>query len=58
MLYPFLPQTANKIRQQLNLADIKEDDFDLEKEKQWGGLKEDHIVEKAEIIFPKFDNQK
>jgi len=57
-LYPFMPQTANKIRQQLNLTDIEEDDFDLEKEKQWGGLKEGHIIEKTEILFPKFDSQK
>lgn len=58
LLYPFLPQTANKIRQQLNLADIDENNFNLEKEKQWGGLLENHTISKPNILFPKFDNQK
>jgi len=57
LLYPFLPQTANKIRQQLNLADIKENDFDLEQAKQWGGLQEGHSIGKSSILFPKLDKK-
>lgn len=55
LLYPFLPQTANKIRQQLNLGDIDENNFDLEKEKQWGGLEESHDIGESVILFPKTD---
>ena len=58
LLYPFLPQTANQIRQQLNLANINENNFDLEKEKQWGGLPEDHSISQPSILFPKFDDKK
>lgn len=57
LLYPFLPQTANKIRQQLNLADINESNFDLEQEKQWGGLQKDHSISKPVILFPKLDKK-
>lgn len=55
LLYPFLPQTSNEIRQQLGLDNINEKDFDLEQEKQWGGLKERHNIGKPSILFPKID---
>ncbi|RLC37691.1 methionine--tRNA ligase [candidate division Kazan bacterium] len=53
MLYPFLPGTSDKIRQQLGLKPIDPDNFDLDKEKQWGGLKFGHKLGKSEILFPK-----
>jgi len=58
LLYPFLPQTANKIRQQLNLANVDESKFDLEQEKKWGGLPKNYSIGKSNILFPKFDGQK
>ncbi len=57
LFYPFLPQTANKIRQQLNLSNIDEDNFDLEQEKQWGGLEENHSIGKSVILFPKTETK-
>lgn len=53
MLYPFLPETSDKIRKQLGLEPINPDNFDLEKEKAWGGLQAGHKLGKSEILFPK-----
>jgi len=53
MLYPFLPETSDKIRKQLGLEPINPDNFDLDKEKQWGGLKLGHKLGQSEILFPK-----
>jgi len=53
MLYPFLPETSDKIRKQLGLKPIDPDNFDFAKEKQWGGLKPGHKLGKSAILFPK-----
>lgn len=52
-LYPFLPETSDKIRKQLGLKPIDPENFDFEKEKQWGGLKSSHKLGRSEILFPK-----
>jgi methionyl-tRNA synthetase len=52
-LYPFLPTTSDRIRQQLGLEPIDPDNFDFGKETQWGGLKEGHRLGTSEILFPK-----
>ncbi len=57
LLYPFLPQTSNKIRYQLGLDDINEKSFNLEEEREWGGLKEGNDIGKPSILFPKIDTK-
>jgi methionyl-tRNA synthetase len=51
LLFPFLPQTANKIYLQLGL-DTKPDSFSKAK---WGGLQEGHLIGKPEPLFPRKD---
>ncbi len=53
MLYPFLPRTSDKIRKQLGLEPIDENNFNLALETKWGGLKPGHKLGKSEILFPK-----
>ncbi len=52
-LYPFLPNTSDRIRQQLGLSPIDQNNFDFSKETEWGGLKEGHKLGQSEILFPK-----
>lgn len=52
-LYPFLPETSDRIRQQLGLEPINPDTFNFKKETQWGGLPEGHKLGQSEILFPK-----
>lgn len=52
-VYPFLPETSDKIRKQLGLEPIDTDNFDFKSEKEWGGLKAGHKLGKSEILFPK-----
>ncbi len=52
-LYPFLPNTSDRIRQQLGLPPIEQNNFDFSKETEWGGLKEGHKLGEPEILFPK-----
>ena len=52
-LYPFLPETSDRIRRQLGLAPIDPDNFDLSTETQWGGLPAGHQLGQSEILFPK-----
>ncbi len=57
MLYPFLPETSDRIRKQLGLGPIDPDNFDFEKEIQWGGLPEGHKLGQSEILFPKQEDK-
>ena len=52
-LYPFLPTTSDRIRQQLGLEPINPDNFDFAEETQWGGLPAGHKLGQSEILFPK-----
>ncbi|MFA5010221.1 MAG: methionine--tRNA ligase [Patescibacteria group bacterium] len=52
-LYPFLPTTSDRIREQLGLKPIDPDNFDFAKETQWGGLPVGHQLGRSEILFPK-----
>ncbi|MFH0905608.1 MAG: class I tRNA ligase family protein [bacterium] len=52
-LYPFLPATSDRIRQQLGLEPINPDTFDFSKETQWGGLSGGHQLGQSGILFPK-----
>lgn len=52
-LYPFLPNTSDRIRRQLGLEPINPDNFDFANETQWGGLKSGHKLGRSEILFPK-----
>ncbi len=53
VLYPFLPETSDKISKQLGLEPINPENFNFEKEIQWGGLPEGHQLGQSEILFPK-----
>lgn len=52
-LYPFLPHTSDRIRQQLGLEAINPEDFNFAEETKWGGLTEGHHLGQSEILFPK-----
>jgi len=52
-LYPFLPETSDRIRKQLGLRPIDPNNFDFQKEIKWGGLSKGHQVGKSVILFPK-----
>ena len=56
-LYPFMPDTANKIWKQLGIdADISNVIFDEAME--WGGIKPGTKVQKGEALFPRIDTKK
>ena len=53
MLWPFMPETAEKIWENLGL-DVKEEiKKDFKEAIEWGGLPEDVKVKKGEILFPR-----
>ncbi|PIZ55870.1 methionine--tRNA ligase [bacterium (Candidatus Torokbacteria) CG_4_10_14_0_2_um_filter_35_8] len=57
MLYPFIPNTSDKTREQLGLSEIDIKDFDFEKEKNWGELKSGIEIKKGKTLFPRLGNQ-
>jgi len=57
MLYPFLPETSDKICKQLGLEPINPDNFDFAKETEWGGLPAGHKLGQSEILFPKQEDK-
>jgi len=56
MIYPFIPETANKIREQLGVEKIDENNFDFYNEIKWGGLKTGTKIGKIEALFPRIEN--
>ncbi len=56
MLWPFMPETAEKIWQQLGLDASKELAKDFKEAIKWGGLKPGNKVKKGEALFPRIDN--
>ena len=56
MIWPFMPETTNKIFEQL-FADEnergKELNKTLAKAQKWGGLKPKMKIKKGEILFPR-----
>jgi len=53
MIWPFMPETAEKIWQRLGLDASKEMEKDFDEAIKWGGLKPDTQVEKGEPLFPR-----
>ena len=55
-LFPFIPNTAEKIWEQLNLeGDIAKADLDTES--RWGGLKPGTTVRKGPALFPRIEKK-
>jgi methionyl-tRNA synthetase len=54
-IYPFMPNTANIIMLSLALEEIDENNFNLDKEKIWGGVKPGSKTEKIKQLFPRLD---
>jgi methionyl-tRNA synthetase len=53
MVWPFMPETAEKIWSQLGLAPAEEMKKDFNKAIKWGGLEPDAKIQKAESLFPR-----
>lgn len=56
MLWPFMPDTAEKIYSQLGLdlnKEMQKKDYKFEEVIKWGGLPADAKAEKSEILFPR-----
>ncbi|MBU1083047.1 methionine--tRNA ligase [Patescibacteria group bacterium] len=53
MLYPFLPDTANRVLTQLGATPINENSCDLTTLQKWGGMLPGSSIGKPEILFPK-----
>ncbi|MDD5043361.1 MAG: methionine--tRNA ligase [Patescibacteria group bacterium] len=54
MIYPFMPETADKILEQLGQSKVEEIK-DFKRAMEWGGLKENAKIKKGEILFPRLD---
>ncbi len=55
-VYPFMPDTARKILDQIGLADVKEFSFDAIR--SWGGIKPGATVTRGEALFPRVEYKK
>ncbi|MDP3043319.1 MAG: methionine--tRNA ligase [bacterium] len=53
MVWPFMPETAEKIWRQLGLAPAEEMKKDFNEAVKWGGLAADTKVKKSEVLFPR-----
>jgi len=53
MLLPFLPETADKIFDQLGLNPEEEKKKDFNEETKWGGLKPGTKIKKGDSLFPR-----
>ncbi|MDP3298260.1 MAG: methionine--tRNA ligase [Thermodesulfovibrionia bacterium] len=56
-LYPFMPDTANKIWRQVGV-DRPIDEFSLKEMGNWGGLKSGTKIQKTEQLFPRIELKK
>lgn len=53
MLWPFVPETANKILESLGLNPTEEEKKDIKELAKWGGLSETAKIKKPDILFPR-----
>ncbi|MBU4455335.1 class I tRNA ligase family protein [Patescibacteria group bacterium] len=53
MVWPFMPETAEKIWRQLGLKPAEEMKKDFNEAIKWGGLKPGTKIQKAEVLFPR-----
>jgi methionyl-tRNA synthetase len=53
MLWPFMPETSDKILEALGFDLSKEREKDIKKILKWGGLNEKSEIKKAGILFPR-----
>ncbi len=53
MIWPFMPETAEKIWQQLGLVPSEEMKKDFNEAIKWGGLPVDFMTRKSEVLFPR-----
>jgi methionyl-tRNA synthetase len=53
MLWPFMPQTSEKIWEQLGLNVSEDLARDFKKATQWGGLKPGTKIKKGDVLFPR-----
>ncbi len=56
MVWSFMPDTAEKIWQQLGLDSAKEMKKDFKEATKWGGLSSDTQIKKGEVLFPRIQN--
>jgi methionyl-tRNA synthetase len=55
-IYPFMPDTARKILDQIGLADVK--GFSFDDIRSWGGIKPGVAVTRGEALFPRVEYKK
>jgi methionyl-tRNA synthetase len=55
LIYPFMPQTSDKIRQQLGFETINPTNFDFQQEIAWGKTSAEHRLGESAILFPRLD---
>lgn len=55
MVWPFMPETAEKIWRQLGLKPAEEMKKDFNEAIKWGGLEVGAKIQKAEILFPRIN---
>jgi methionyl-tRNA synthetase len=55
-IYPFMPDTARKILDQIGLADVKE--FKFGDIRSWGGIRPGVAVTRGEALFPRVEYKK
>ncbi len=53
MVWPFMPEAAEKIWTQLGLDTSEEMKKDFKEATKWGGLKPDMKIKKGEVLFPR-----
>lgn len=52
-IYPLMPETSKRIREQLGLQIINENKFNFKEEIQWGRLKPNTVIKKKKPLFPR-----
>jgi methionyl-tRNA synthetase len=55
-VYPFMPDTARKILDQIGLSDVRE--FKFDDIRSWGGIKPGLTVARGEALFPRVEYKK
>jgi len=55
MITPFMPETADKIFEQLGLDLEEEKEKSFKEAKKWGGLKTGTVIKRGEGLFPRIE---
>lgn len=55
MVWPFMPETAEKIWSQLGLDPTEEMKKDFKEATEWGGLSPDTQIKKGDVLFPRIN---